>query len=233
VGDVSRTPDLASLALLYVRVSTGRQAAEGHSLDEQIRVLTAEAEERGHQVEVVRDEGKSAGRLSNRPGLRVALDRLDDRRDPASALFVLDLDRLSRSVGDFSRMLDRAGKRGWALVVLGLGAIDTTTPEGRMAATMIAAAGEYERAMTSKRVARQHEARRARGIKWGVEQGPRPLLPDEVRARIARERAMGRSLRAIAEGLAADEVPTARGGKWAAQTIATILRSPSLSQMSP
>lgn len=222
------TPASQALALVYVRVSTGRQATDGHSLTEQVRVLTAEATRRGYAAQVVRDEGKSAGKVSNRPGLRAALERLDDLRDPVVALFVLDLDRLTRSVGDFSRMLDRASKRNWSLVVLGLGAIDTTTPEGRMAATMIAAAGEYERAMTSKRVERQHEARRSRGIAWGVDQGPRPLLPEDVRTRIARERAAGRSLRAIADGLTQDGVPTARGGKWAPQTIATILRSPSL-----
>lgn len=41
-------------------------------------------------------------------------------------------------------------------------------------------AGEYERAMTSKRVTRQHDARRARGVRWGVDEGPRPLLVDGV-----------------------------------------------------
>ncbi|MEP9380776.1 recombinase family protein [Nocardioides sp. KR10-350] len=174
-----------------------------------------------------------AAELTNRPGLRAALERLDNRKDPARALFVLDLDRLTRSVGDFALILDRAAKRGWTLTVLGLGAIDTSTPEGRMAATMIAAAGEYERAMTSKRVARQHEARRARGIVWGVDEGPRPLLPDDVRRRIANERAAGRSLRAIADGLTADGVPTARGGRWQAATVKRILESPSLSTPEP
>lgn len=223
--------DPRPLALLYVRVSTSRQVTDGHSLDEQLRVLTAEAEGRGYRVENVRDDGKSAGKVSNRPGLRAGLDRLDDRRDPAAALFVLDLDRLTRSVGDFSRILDRAQRRDWSLVVLGLGAIDTTTPEGRMASTMIAAAGEYERAMTSKRVSRQHEARRARGAVWGVDEGPRPILPADVRARIAHEHAAGRSLRAIAQGLTADGIPTARGGQWHASTVATILKSPSLASV--
>lgn len=226
-------PDTAAprpLALVYVRVSTGRQATDGHSVDEQTRVLTAEAESRGYRVETVLDHGKSAGKVTNRHGLLDALDQLDARKHPAEALFVLDLDRLTRSVGDFSRILDRAARRGWSLIVLGLGAIDTTTPEGRMAATMIAAAGEYERAMTSKRVTRQHEARRGRGIRWGVDEGPRPILPDEVRHRIAQERAEGRTLRAIAQGLTDDGVPTARGGRWAPATVSGILNSPSLPQ---
>lgn len=213
----------APIALLYVRVSTGRQAAEGHSLGEQERILAEAAQAAGYAVEVVVEAGKSAGKVSNRPALREALDRLD--RGEAAALYALDLDRLSRSVADFAQMLARAARKGWRLAVLGLGAVDTSTAEGTMVAQMLAAAAQYERAMTSKRVKRQHEARRQRGEVWGVTMGPRPLLPAEVRERIAHEAAEGRSLRSIAEGLTADGIPTARGGRWTHATVAHVVRS--------
>lgn len=210
-------------ALIYCRVSTGRQVTDGHSLAEQQRVLTAAAEAAGYTVETVIEAGKSAGKVSNRPALREALARLD--RGEAGALFVLDLDRLSRSVSDFATILDRSSRKGWRLTVLGMGAVDTSTPEGTMVAQMLAAAAQYERAMVSKRVKRQHEARRQRGEVWGVTTGPRAILPAEVRERIAAEAAQGRSRRAIAEGLAADGIPTARGGRWTHSTVGHVLRS--------
>lgn len=64
------------LALAYVRVSTDEQANEGASLDAQRAALTAEADRRGWDVELVADEGVSAKNL-NRPGLADALVRLD------------------------------------------------------------------------------------------------------------------------------------------------------------
>ena len=211
------------LALVYVRVSTGRQVVEGHSLDGQERVLVEEATRRGSVVEIVREEGKSAKAVSNRPQLLNALNRLD--RGDAAALFVLDLDRLSRSVSDFAKMLDRANRRQWALVVVGLGGIDTSTPEGQMVANILAAAAQYERAMTSKRVQRQHESRRARGIVWGVDVGNRPELPESVRVRIAEAVAAGQSLRSIANDLNAENVVTARGGIWHASTVRHVAAS--------
>ena len=220
------------LALLYVRVSTGRQAAEGHSIESQVSALTAAAAARGYRAEVVTELGKSAGKVSNRPALRDAMNRLD--KGQAQALFALDLDRLSRSVGDLAAMLTRSqppkptkNRPGWNLVVVGVGGIDTTTPEGRLVIHTLAGAAEYERAMISKRVQRQHQARRDRGIRWGIDQGPRPVLPDSVRARIVAERDAGKTLRAIAEQLTADEVPTAKGGTWHASTVAHVLKSPS------
>lgn len=214
------------LALLYVRVSTGRQVNEGHSLDSQTATLTAAAAAKGYRVEVLADEGKSASKVSNRAGLREALDRLD--RGEAAALFVLDLDRLARSVADLSRIMDRAQRKSWALVVLGMGAMDTSTPEGRMVAQMLGAAAEFERAMVSKRVKRQHEARRARGVVWGVDAGNKPEVAAEVRAEVAARRAAGESLRSIAADLNERQVPTARGGKWAHATLSHLLSSPSM-----
>jgi len=211
------------LALIYTRVSTGRQVTDGHSLGEQERQLVEEATRRGYAVEIVREEGKSASKVSNRPALTDALNRLDRRE--AAALFALDLDRLSRSVSDFARMLDRANRRGWTLVVIGLGGVDTSTPEGQLVAHTLAAAAQYERAMVSKRVKRQHEARRARGIVWGVDEGNRPELPEAVRTRIAEAVAGGQSLRNIAADLNAQGVPTARGGLWHASTVRHVAAS--------
>ncbi len=65
------------------------------------------------------------------------------------------------------------------------------------------------------------ERARARGVRLG-----RPGVPPEVRARIAQERAQGRSLRQIAAALDRDGIPTGHGAPaWSAGTVAWILRA--------
>jgi hypothetical protein len=49
--------------------------------------------------------------------------------------------------------------------------------------------------------------------------------PAAVRKRIARERDQGYTLQAIADGLTADGIPTARGGSWYSSTVTHVLRS--------
>jgi DNA invertase Pin-like site-specific DNA recombinase len=46
------------------------------------------------------------------------------------------MDRLSRSVLDFARILRRAEDGGWGIVVLDLG-VDMTTPKGRLVAHVL------------------------------------------------------------------------------------------------
>lgn len=221
---MSAQTDRRPLALAYVRVSTGRQVSEGHSLDSQTAALIAAGEAKGYRVEIVADEGKSGSKVSNRAGLKGALDRLD--RGEAVALLALDLDRLSRSVADFARILDRATRKGWAVIIVGLNNLDATTPNGRFMAEKIAAAAEYERAMVSQRVKRAHEARRARGVVWGVDAGNRPEIAADVHAEIIERHKAGHSLNGIAADLNARGVATARGGRWHASTVRHIVTSP-------
>jgi DNA invertase Pin-like site-specific DNA recombinase len=217
--------DRPNVALVYVRVSTARQAEEGISLDAQERTVTAAAEAAGYSVEVLREEGRSAGSISGRPVLREALSRL--AAGEAAALYVAKIDRLARSTADVLKIADAAEREGWRMVAQDL-ALDTGTPVGRLVLTVLAAVAEMERAQISARHRDWHAEKAAQGIVWGVDEGPRALLPDEVRQRIAAEHQEGRSLRAIAAGLNAEEIPTARGGRWHASTVRAILGSPSL-----
>ena len=59
------------------------------------------------------DEGASEKSL-NRPGLTEALGLVED--GTAEIIIVSKLDRLSRSVHDFAGLMQRAQRRGWALV---------------------------------------------------------------------------------------------------------------------
>ena len=210
-------------ALLYMRVSTGRQAEEGMSLDSQQRQLLLQAEILGYKdVVVVREEGRSAGSLNGRPELSKARAML--KAGEASALISLKLDR--RKTRDVLELAEDAERQNWRLVVLDLN-LDTGTPVGRMVLTILAAVAEMERARIGERQVDSHAHRRSLGQVWGVTHGPRSTITTETRRHILAERAAGQSLGTIAARLNAENVPTAKGGaRWYASTVAHVLKSP-------
>ena len=215
------------LALLYVRVSTNRQAKSGHSIDSQPALLTEAAEREGFQVEVITETG--SGRNTARPGLNGALDRLASGE--AQALYALDTDRLARSTMHLLDISQRAVKEKWRLVIT-TAQVDTSTPSGEAFLTMAAAFAQFESRMISERVKRQHQARRDRGEIWGVTNGNKSKLPEKTRALIMHLRAQGISLAKIAAQLASQGVPTVSGGEWHSSTIQRIINSPQSAQLS-
>ncbi len=207
----------ANLVLGYLRVSTEEQAASGLGLSDQHRVITNEANNRGWDLMFLSDEGFSAKNLA-RPGIATALDML--KRGDASTLVVSKLDRLSRSLLDFAGLMETARKQGWELVVLDLN-VDTTTPSGSLMANVLASFAEYERQIIGHRTSAALQELKQQGVRLG-----RPVtLATEVRQRIVSERTAGVSLARIADGLAKDGIPTARGGKWHPSTIKAVLAS--------
>ncbi len=197
----------------YVRVSTEEQADSGAGLAAQRAAISAECERRGWQVvQVLEDAGYSAKDMK-RPGIREALETL--KRREAGALVVAKLDRLSRSMLDFTGVMATAQKQGWALVALDC-AVDTTTPAGEAMAHVLATFAQFERRLIGQRTREALAAKRAQGVKLGR---PRQL-PDEIRARIVSERRQGEPYGRIAERLNAEGVPTAQGGqRWYPATI--------------
>jgi DNA invertase Pin-like site-specific DNA recombinase len=212
------TPDTRPLALAYVRVSTADQAEHGASLDAQVTAITDATEPQGYRVEVLREEGRSGKSLKRRLALAEALKRLG--KGEAVALYAQRLDRLTRSVADFAFLLDTAKRQGWRLVCLD-GGEDTATPSGEFLVNVMAAAAQYERALIAARTRDALAQRRREGVRLG-----RPsCLPAKVVARIVRERQAGATLRAIAAGLNADNVPTAHeGAAWHASTVRKVLQ---------
>lgn len=210
--------------MCYVRVSTGQQADSGLSLDSQERRVIAEAEAAGYEVEILREEGRSAKSIAGRPLLVDALARL--AAGEAAALFVAKVDRLARRTFDALSVVERAQVEGWRLVIVEAG-IDTDSMMGRAFLAIGAVFAEMELEAIRERHRAWHAEARERGKVWGVDHGPTSTLPPEVLGRIIRERADGRSLRVIAGGLNTDGVPTARGGrKWYASTVSAVLSSP-------
>lgn len=208
----------STLALAYLRVSTLGQVEHGASLDAQETILRDEAERRGWDVEFIREEGRSAKNL-NREKLQEALRRLD--KGEAQVLLSVRLDRISRSVSDFSQLMARSQRRGWEIVVSG-SAIDTTGASGKFSAHILAAAAEFERDMISTRTREGMAQKRLEGKTFG-----REVHPDFIATyrRVLAMHATGSSMNGIAVTLKSEGVPTARGGQWTAATVRRIVLS--------
>jgi DNA invertase Pin-like site-specific DNA recombinase len=202
----------------YVRVSTQEQADSRAGLSAQRSAIERECRRRGWQiVERIEDAGYSAKDL-RRPGIRKALEELEQRK--AAGLVVAKLDRLSRSMLDFAAVMQKAQKQGWALVALDC-AVDTTTPAGEAMAHALATFAQFERRLIAERTREALAAKRRQGVKLGR---PR-TMPKPVRERIARLRGEGMSLQAIADSLNEQRVPTAQkpGARWHASTVRAAL----------
>jgi len=132
---------------------------------------------------------------------------------------VAKLDRLSRSMIDFTGLMATAQKQCWALVALDC-AVDTSTAAGEAMANVLATFGQFERRLISQRTKEALAVKKAAGIRLGRP----PTLPRSVVARIERARKRGESLRAIAASLNEAGVPTAHGGsQWHASTVRAVL----------
>src|SRR4051812_8697680 len=209
---------LAPMRVLgYVRVSTSEQASSGAGLEAQRLAIIAECERRGwHLVETLEDAGYSARDL-RRPGIQEALRALEAGK--ASALVVAKLDRLSRSMLDFSKLMAKATSEHWALVALDV-AVDTSTPSGEAMANMLATFAQFERRLISQRTKDALAVKKAQGVRLGRP----PTMPQAVVRRIQRQRGRGDSLRKIANDLNEAQVPTAQGGaQWYAATVRHVL----------
>jgi DNA invertase Pin-like site-specific DNA recombinase len=154
----------------------------------------------------VRDREPVKGRSSDRPGLQYALGRIS--AGEARGLVVADLGQLSHSVAGLGEILTGITCTGGRLVAIAQG-IDTAEPGGRLAVNALIDVSAWERRRISDRTRAGLEAARRNGVG-----GPRPAVADfpDLRERILKMRADGKTLQAIADRLNAEGVPTVRGG---------------------
>ncbi len=126
----------------------------------------------------------------------MALERM--AAEEVAGLVAARLDRLSRSVVDFARLMAWCDDAGCSLVAIDMG-IDTSSPAGRLVASAVAA---WERETIAQRTRDAASVRRAQGGVMGLP-GVRNSRPD-LAARITQERAGGSKWQAIADRLNAD-----------------------------
>lgn len=199
--------------IAYLRVSTADQAESGAGLDAQRAAIEEHCVKRGWQILDWAEDHASGKSLNGRPELAAAIERIE--AGEAEALVVAKLDRLARSVHDFSGLVARSAKRGWSLVVIDL-QLDMTEPAGKLMANILASFAEFERDLIGKRTREALATRRAAGVRLGRR---RSIEPAVVRQLVS-QRESGSTFRQIADRLNLDGVPTGRGGqRWYPSTV--------------
>lgn len=134
---------------LYVRVSTEEQAINGDSLRTQREELTKYALSNGFHIHgIYEDDGFSATNLK-----RPALERLlkDVEQNKINRILITKLDRLSRGVRNYYKILDTLDEHGvfWQTV---FEKYDSSTANGRLHINIMLSVAENESAQTSERI---------------------------------------------------------------------------------
>ena len=134
---------------LYVRVSTEEQAVNGDSLRTQREELTKYAIANGLHIHgIYEDDGFSATNL-NRPALQRLLK--DVEQNKIDRIIITKLDRLSRGVRNYYKILDTLDAHGvfWQTV---FEKYDSSTASGRLHINIMLSVAENESAQTSERI---------------------------------------------------------------------------------
>ncbi len=208
----------------YVRVSTTRQGQSGLGLEAQ-----REAVERylnGGDWQLLEtftevETGKGADALDKRPQLRAALAYAKKHK---ATLIIAKLDRLARNVHFVSGLLEQ--RSGVPIIAADMPDADVTMLQ------IYAVMAEREARVIGERTKAALAAAKARGQVLGA--NGKVLAAKhkaEASARVAplaealtAYRAQGLALRAIAERLNADTVPSPGGGQWYAANVQRALQ---------
>src|SRR5262245_40055157 len=220
-------------AVAYVRVSTDQQADRGVSLEAQTAKVRAMATvKEAELLDVIVDAGESAKNLQ-RPGMARLLELVD--RKAVDVVIIAKLDRLTRSVGDLAELLTRFKKRGVTLVSVA-DSLDTKSAAGRLVLNVMMSVAQWEREAVSERTRDALRLKQAKGerigtVPFGHQLGTdgRTLEPhageQRVLTMIREWRDAGSSLRGIAVELNRQGLTTRRGGRWAHQYVASLLKA--------
>lgn len=214
--------------ITYIRVSTSAQGRSGLGIEAQRHALAQFAAAGGYQVHhefVEVETGKGSDALDRRPQLKAALAAARKLRCHVG---VAKLDRLSRDVHFISGLM--AHKVPFVVAELG----PDVDP---FVLHLFAALAEKERALISTRTRQALLAAKARGVTLGnptlhvARENALETVKTEADRHAANvlpvirevQKAGAKTLRQISEALNARGIPTARGGRWYAQSVANIL----------
>ncbi len=216
----------------YCRVSTAEQATEGASLAAQETKIRQYIEFKDWDlVGVEVDDGYSAKSL-DRPGIQRILDLVE--RKEIDAIVIYKLDRLTRNVGDLSRLIEVLDKKKVALVSLQEN-LDVTTATGRLMVNLIGSVSQWERETTGERTRevlrhKRDQLQKYSKIPYGYTEDNGRLVRDhQEQSTIERIRTWAQdniSLREIARRLNQAGIPGKQGGRWHAVTVKKILTNP-------
>ena len=228
-------------AILYVRVSTDKQAKNGLSLEAQDAKLKAMATVRGDEVvDIVVDEESAKTGSLKREGVQRLLKMV--KAGEVDAVIVCKLDRLTRSLRDLADLLEVFDKHNVALVSVAE-SLDTRSASGRLVLNIMTAVSQWEREAIGERTQAVMDFKKSRGERLGntpygwtgpkkadLAKGEKGMLGVDAEEQIIigimkNLDRLGDSHAAIARQLNACGHKTRRGGEWRREYVARILKS--------
>lgn len=144
---------------IYARKSVYRE--DSISIESQIEMCRYEA--RGEEVTIYQDNGFS-GKNTDRPDFQRMMS--DIKSDRISKVIVYKLDRISRSILDFSEMMDVFQKHKVDFISA-TERFDTSSPMGRAMLNICIVFAQLERETIQQRVADAYDSRSRRGFYMG------------------------------------------------------------------
>lgn len=164
---------------IYTRKSSDEGLDQAfNSLDAQREAgeayVQSQAREGWKVVASLYDDGGFSGGTMERPGLRRLL--ADIEAGLIDVVVVYKIDRLTRSLADFARIVEKLDARGVSFVSV-TQAFNTTSSMGRLTLNVLLSFAQFEREVTGERIRDKIAASKARGMWMG---GVPPLGYDPV-----------------------------------------------------
>jgi site-specific DNA recombinase len=159
---------------IYTRVSTDQGLdQEFNSLDAQYEASSAYIKSQAHAgwtlIKNRYDDGGYSGGSTERPDLQRLLDDIRSRK--VDVIVVYKVDRLTRSLADFAKLVELFDAHGVSFVSV-TQQFNTTTSMGRLTLNVLLSFAQFEREVTSERIRDKIAASKRKGIWVG---GPLPL----------------------------------------------------------
>src|SRR3954470_15979252 len=179
---------------IYTRVSTEHGLEqEFNSLHNQREAAEAYVKSQAHEgwrLLLTRyDDGGFSGGTMDRPGLQRLL--ADIRAGQIDVVVVYKVDRLTRSLADFAKLVELFDAQGVSFVSV-TQAFNTTSSMGRLTLNVLLSFAQFEREVTRERIRDKIAASKRKGI-WmggvvplGYRVVTRKLLVDEEEAQLVR-----------------------------------------------
>jgi len=154
---------------IYTRKSTEEGLDQTYnSLDAQREACEAyvmsQAGEGWSILPTLYDDGGFSGGNLDRPALQTLLADID--KGLVDVVVVYKIDRLTRALADFARLVERFDKRNVSFVSV-TQAFSTTTSMGRLTLNVLLSFAQFERELTTERIRDKFAASRRRGIFMG------------------------------------------------------------------
>jgi DNA invertase Pin-like site-specific DNA recombinase len=227
-------------AIGYTRVSTGRQASEGVSMDMQEAKIKAYCLYKGYTlIHMCSDEGISGSGKVDRPGLESVKNWCFVHKNdtPPVAVIIYSLSRFTRSTKELLDFVDEYVINGKIELHSVVEALDTSSPTGRFMLKVMGAMNELEREQIVERTKAALDHKRTKNEKLGgyVPYGytistigtTKILVPDSTEQSTIQEilqyHIAGYSLNKIADTLNSKNVLTKNGSTWSHKSISRVL----------